>query len=210
MRSPWNLRGNIRDLHLYAGLFLSPFVLVFAVSVFFLAHGWMPRGGEAAPTRTVTDVVVPEGFERWKGREQVMAARAVLDRLGVGGEIGFVRYQPRERRISLPVSYPGLESVVEIDLATRVARISSRPTGTADALVYLHKMPGPHNVAIRGNAWFMRVWRGFADATVYLLLFLSLSGIYLWALVRAERRAGVVMLLAGAGTMGGMIYALVA
>ena len=29
----------IRDLHLYLGLFVSPFVLLFAVSVFYLNHG---------------------------------------------------------------------------------------------------------------------------------------------------------------------------
>ena len=28
----------IRDLHMFLGLFISPFVLVFAISVFFLVH----------------------------------------------------------------------------------------------------------------------------------------------------------------------------
>ena len=28
----------IRDLHLYIGLFLAPFVLLFSVSVFFVVH----------------------------------------------------------------------------------------------------------------------------------------------------------------------------
>src|SRR5262245_26447874 len=32
----------IRDLHLYSGLFISPFILVFAVSVFFLVHRLSP------------------------------------------------------------------------------------------------------------------------------------------------------------------------
>src|SRR4029079_9472663 len=31
-----------RDLHLYFGLFISPFILLFAISVFFLVHG-LPR-----------------------------------------------------------------------------------------------------------------------------------------------------------------------
>src|SRR5258708_6738864 len=31
-----------RDLHLYLGLFICPTVLVFAVSVFFLVHAWIP------------------------------------------------------------------------------------------------------------------------------------------------------------------------
>ena len=30
-----------KDLHLYFGLFISPFVLLFAVSVFFLVHAWI-------------------------------------------------------------------------------------------------------------------------------------------------------------------------
>jgi uncharacterized iron-regulated membrane protein len=46
----------IRDLHLYFGLFISPFVLVFSVSVFFLVHSWMPRVGKATTnTRVITD-----------------------------------------------------------------------------------------------------------------------------------------------------------
>ena len=32
-----------RDLHLYVGLFVSPFVLVFSVSVFYLVHGLAQR-----------------------------------------------------------------------------------------------------------------------------------------------------------------------
>jgi len=34
-----------RDLHLYFGLFLSPFVLVFAISTLFLVHSWFPGSG---------------------------------------------------------------------------------------------------------------------------------------------------------------------
>lgn len=36
-----------RDLHLYAGLFLSPFVVLFAVTVFYVAHS--RAGSESAP-----------------------------------------------------------------------------------------------------------------------------------------------------------------
>ena len=56
----------------------------------------------------------------------------------------------------------------------------------------------------------MRAWRVLADATVYLFLFITLSGIYLWVALRAERRVGLVLILAGAGTFGGLVYAIVA
>ena len=73
----------------------------------------------------------------------------------------------------------------------------------------LHKSPGPHLADIRMNWIVMRVWSWFADATVYLLLFISVSGIYLWAVLRSERRIGLAMLGAGAVTFCGMVYELV-
>jgi hypothetical protein len=199
----------VRDLHLYAGLFLSPFVLVFAVSVFFLAHAWVPGRAPSTDTRTVVDVTLPANFEQLKSREQVDAAQAVLGQLGVHGEIGFVRQIPKERRFVLPVSLPGRETTVDLNVAARTAKITSRTTGIWDATILLHKMPGPHNANLRGNAAFIRAWRWIADATVYLLLFLTVSGVYLWAVLKTERRIGLALLAAGAVSFGGLIFALV-
>jgi hypothetical protein len=70
-------------------------------------------------------------------------------------------------------------------------------------------MPGPHNANIRGNSFYMRAWRWLADATVYLVLFLTLSGVYLWAVLRAERRIGLALIAAGAFSLIGMVYALI-
>ncbi len=201
---------TVRNLHLYVGLFLSPFIVVFSVSVFFLVHSWIPGAKQAPVTRTATEVVFPENAETAKGREQIAALRSVLDGLNVRGEIGFVRYSPRDRRFVLPVTQPGRQTTVEFNVALRTASISTSATGIADAMVYLHKMPGPHNVSIRGNSLHVQVWRWLADATVYLLLFVSVSGIYLWAVLKAERRVGLGLLAAGALTFGGLIYALIA
>jgi len=55
----------------------------------------------------------------------------------------------------------------------------------------------------------MRAWRWMADATVYLILFISVSGIYLWYVLRAERSVGFILLFAGALSFFGMAYALV-
>ena len=49
-----------------------------------------------------------------------------------------------------------------------------------------------------------------ADATAYLVLFITISGIYLWFALRAERRLGLLLLLAGAGTFWGLVYAVAA
>ena len=46
-------------------------------------------------------------------------------------------------------------------------------------------------------------------SAIYLLLFLSASGIYLWAVLRSERSAGLALLCAGVLSFLGAVYALV-
>ncbi len=199
----------IRDLHLYLGLFLSPLVVVFSLSVIFLVHAWVPGASGRPTTRRVEAIAIPTGLEQLKAREQVDAMHRVLDQAGVHGEIGFLRQIPRERRFVVPVSLPGRETTVDLNVATGTATVTTRDTGLWDAMVFLHKMPGPHNVAIRGNTAFLQVWRWLADATVYLLLFATASGVYLWVVLKSERRAGVALLLAGIVSFTALVCAVV-
>jgi hypothetical protein len=200
----------VRDLHLYFGLFISPFVLVFACSVFFLVHAWLPHFGAvgASTRRTATDLRLPPNLDRLENRQRVDAVRPVLDDLGVVGEIYSIRHLPRDHRLVITVSVPGRETIVDLDYVQRVATISPRDTGLAEAVVCLHKSPGPHLAQIRGNWAMTQVWRFLADATVYVLLFLSLSGIYLWTALRAERTVGLVLIALGAMSFFGIVYAL--
>jgi len=197
-----------RDLHLYFGLFISPLLLVFAVSVFFLVHV-SPEVMAQPAIRTAADLPIPAGVELLNGREQVDALRGVLDRLGVYGEVGFVRRIAKESRLVMPVILPGREVSVDLNVATRSAMITERGKSLTSALIYLHKMPGQHNANLRGNWFFMRLWRWLADGVVYLVLFLSISGVYLWAVLRAERRIGLALIAAGAVSFFGLVYALV-
>jgi hypothetical protein len=201
-----------RDLHLYLGLFISPFVLIFSLSVFYLVHGAARRPAPAPEdaSRVVNDVNLPPGLAQMQGRERVEALRPVLDRLGIDGEIDFVRHAAAERRLIVPVRLPDRDTIVTLDYEQRTATVISRRQSFGDAVVYLHKMPGPHNADLRGNSRFMRAWRVLADGTAYMVLFITVSGIYLWTALRAERRAGLVLLLAGALTFFGLIYAVAA
>jgi len=199
----------VRDLHLYFGLFVSPFVLVFAISVFFLVHVWLPRlGSVTATTRIVSALPLPGDLQALSGRSLIDALKPALEKAGVRGELGFIRHMVKEEKLIIPVTIPGRETTMTINLANREATIVTRETGLADAMVTLHKSPGPHGPGIRMNWFYMRAWRWMAYATVYLFLFASLSGIYLWYLLRAERRVGLLMLFAGGLTFFGMVYAL--
>jgi hypothetical protein len=149
------------------------------------------------------------GLELLRGREAVDRAREMLPQLGVTGEIGFTRVVAATRHFVFPVSRPGMETTVDVDLDAHSAVVSQRATSVLEAFAYLHKMPGPHNVALRGNWIWTQGWRWFADATVYLTMFLTLSGIYLWYAIKAERRIGLAMAAAGAATFFGLIYAVI-
>ena len=197
-----------RDLHLYFGLFISPFLLLFAASVFFLNHGkvipdkWISLA-------TVQNVQIPEGIAAAQGPAAVAHAQAILRQINVTGEIGFTRFVRQSRHFVFPVSKPGFEALVDVDLDARSASVSKRPTGVWEAFAYLHKMPGPHNQNIRGNWLATRIWRVFSDATIYLTMFITMSGLYLWWALRAERKVGLMLLTGGVITLGGLIYVVI-
>jgi hypothetical protein len=52
------------------------------------------------------------------------------------------------------------------------------------------------------------VWRWLSDGTVYLLLFISGSGLYLWFAIKAERRIGLGLIAAGALSFSTLLYGL--
>lgn len=199
----------IRDLHLYLGLFSSPFVLVFAISVFFLVHAWLPKiGSETSATRVVSALPLPADLQTLSGRPLIDALKPALEKVGVHGEVGFVRHLVKEEKLIVPVTIPGRETTVSISLAGHEATIVTREKGLADSMAILHRSPGEHAPAIRMNWFAMKAWRWLADTTAYLILFISLSGIYLWYVLRAERRVGFVLLFAGALSFFGLAYAL--
>ncbi len=78
-----------------------------------------------------------------------------------------------------------------------------------EALNYLHKMPGPHNVRFRGNWVYMSWWAVTADAVVYGILFLTVSGLYLWWKIKGERAVGWALLAGGAASVAMLVGAIV-
>jgi hypothetical protein len=194
---------------LYLGLFISPFVLVFSISVFFIVHAWKPRiSSETSTTRVVSTLPLPRDLQKLSGRPLIDALKPALEKAGVPGEVGFVQNLVNEEKLIIPVTIPGRETTMSIRMTNSEATIVTRETGLADALLTLHKSPGQHGPGIRMNWFYMRAWRWMADATVYLVLFISVSGIYLWYVLCAERSVGYILLCAGALSFFVMAYAL--
>ena len=194
----------IRDFHLYTGLLISPFVLVFAVSTLLLNHTWKPWEADS----DVQSRTVPISTNVPKGLEDLAKALWIVEQVGVEGEIQYIRGSGDV--VTIPVATPGLRLTIRADLTAGAATIESRKTALWDRLIYLHKTPGPHMAGFRGNWVFTQIWGGLVDGTVALILFSSVSGVYLWLLISAQRRTGIVLLGLGGLTLVLLISALTA
>lgn len=185
---------SARDLHADLGMFLAPFLVLFAVSTLLLNHvGFAAlRRAPATPPTAETIPVDPTGVPG-----SLAQARELLRQLGIKGEIDYLSHDSRAGTLMIPVTTPGEIVRVDVDLKSRSARISRREQGLAGALVYWHKMPGPHNASVRGNWVVMVWWAAMADGVVYGLLLVTVTGLLLWWRCRPDRVSGIVALGAG-------------
>lgn len=197
-----SLRRWIRTFHLYVGLAVSPFVIIYAASTVALNHPEL-LGRGASPATEIAHVRVP------RSEDSLIFARDVLRQLGMAGEVNFVRRDVKEGKVKIPVQRAGTRSTVTVDLASGRAVIERDQPRLIESLVFFHKMPGPHNVALRGNSTAVSLWRWLADASVLAILFLAASGVYLWTALRAERTVGLVSLGGGALVFTALVVGLI-
>ena len=183
----------VRKLHLYFGLFISPFILIFGLSVLFLNHPWI--ADKLTPVENI-----PEERSKLnqfpRDTSDLATARNVMSLLNISGEVSWV--SERDERMFIDVNKPGLKTTIKVDLKTDSVYINKTKEGSFRAMNYLHMMPGQHNAHLRGNSFFMKVWRVLSDAVVYLILFLTSSGIFLWVFHKKERKNGLIALVGGA------------
>ncbi len=125
----------------------------------------------------------------------LLTAKAIIRKLNINGEIDFI--SKKDSSISFPVNKPGLRTYITVNTTNNSVLITRKYEGTLRSTAYLHLMPGPHNVSIRGNSAFLKVWRILTDGVVYILLFLTASGVFLWYTLKAERVIGMYALALG-------------
>jgi hypothetical protein len=182
----------IRTLHLYFGLFISPFILIFSLSALVFNHSVF--FSRIYPIKTLPEVRTILDSIPYDTTD-LSTAKAIMNDLGLSGEIDFI--SNNSRLITFPINKPGLKLKVEVNKSTKNVVITRHLEGPLRGMSYLHIMPGQHNAKIRGNSVYIKVWRKLSDAVVYLLLFLTASGIILWYFLESERKPGLYALILG-------------
>ena len=179
-----------RSLHLYLGLFVSPFVLIFAISVLVINHR-DPASGRQPPVLEEVKTIesIPDHFDT------LDSVRVVMKQAGISGWVTFFRHIEDKNQYRFIVLRPTVRRDVTVDLENKTVEIMKRPNDFKSTLAWLHVMPGPHTQ--HKNWSFLFLWWTLADAVVYGVIFLSVTGVYLWFFIKAERKIGFFLITLG-------------
>ncbi len=188
----------VKDLHFYIGLFISPLILVFALSALVVNHNftdWQDDWQEwFFSVNEKVDKTAEFSIPAF-GNSEIDYAKDILNQINISGEIAGVFGDSVQMYI--PVTKPGHRISIRADIMSGVAYIHEEETNLWKRLVWLHKMPGPHNANIRGNWIYTKIWALSVDFFVVFLLFSSITGITLWYYFKNERAIGLIALLIG-------------
>jgi len=199
----------IKDLHFYIGLFISPFILVFAISALVLNHDFVDWQDNWQDWFFSVNDKVDETFKidiPSSDKSNIDFAGDIQKQLNISGEIAGVFRDSIQ--IYIPVTKPGQRISIRADLVAGLAYIHSEKTNIWKKMIWLHKMPGPHNANIRGNWIYTKIWKSLVDISVIFLLFSSITGITLWFYFKSERTIGLIALLIGFLSIASLVIGL--
>ena len=181
----------MKRLHILVGLFNLTALCVFAVAGI---TETFPRGERQAHTRTV-DYEAPRGLDDRQVAEDFVSRHQVPL---IGPLRGDAVHRDDEHMVTFEffsANGPGKVTILE---PQRKARID------LSRLSFGRFMTEAHAATLRGSAPVitMRLWALYVDCSIFSLLFMALSGPWLWLTSRPELWWARITLAAGAGLFG--------
>lgn len=173
-------------IHLYGGLVCFWYLLIFGVTSLGFNHPGLIPSGLGPATLWERPLVQPDLPDHLKLGE------AVQQELDL---IGWVLPWNLDRRPSGDLRFelhrPGRQYVITTDRAAGTVRVEERTAGAASILNFLHGS----NAGVPGTR-FLHLWGFYTEITVWLVLFLAVSGVVLWARRSRNRRTAAWVLTA--------------
>ena len=187
----------VRRSHLYMGLFLLPWVVMFGASSIPLNHISVPDPPTwAQVAEHAFDAEVPAS-----GADLRPFGRQMMDAAGVEGGYFVNRVNPRQVNVNHPNF---LRSVRIIYHADRKRLITERRELTLRSFISGLHTRGGFDL---GGVWDS-VWAFFVDVVSVALILWIASGLYMWWHLPATRSWGWIALTAGAACFAAIIFAL--
>ncbi|HEY8748917.1 MAG TPA: PepSY-associated TM helix domain-containing protein [Tepidisphaeraceae bacterium] len=182
----------IRKIHLYAGLIILIFLMMYFISGFMMVHRpWFVAASPPPTTQTAplqsSDPLPPEQL-----------AANVKKQLSLAGRIQFPQTQP-PGMTRFWVVRPG--TMIRVDIPTKEHQIhlSTQRVGLVGILIMLHKVSGSDDQLL------FDVYAFFCDLAGLSMILFAVSGVYLWWKRVKNHTLGIVCLTASCAYAAGMM-----
>jgi hypothetical protein len=183
-----------RKLHMYAGLLNLSILLIFGVSGLLATLAPAPdQRKRADPTVEYRDFTVPAGLD-----DKAVAAQ-VYDflKLPLAAPVpAFAIKRNADNDLSFDFYNPnGMRRAVVLEKEKRI-RLETRRNPLGNFLNGLHTTTSNS----RTSDWRMRCWTWYNEFSIWSLIGMSLSGVYLWLASRPQYRLAQYAFAAGSGS----------
>ena len=187
----------IRRVHMYTGLFLAPWMLMYALSTLVMTHreyilSYYPSKNPAMVTERELDYT--RSFPAATTREQI--GLRILQDLGLDGTHS-VSGGRNGKPLVINRQHALRTQRVTFDATTRKILIQREEFRAATFLDRLHRRRGYNQPYTLEDTWGFTV-----DVAVVTMVFWCLSGIWLWWEIKPVRRWGALALAAGVSLFG--------
>jgi hypothetical protein len=182
---PAAMRKWILNLHLYGGLICAPYLIIFGFSSLHFNHHFSFVNTDS---KTI-EWNAPLSIE--SGADAEAVGRSVRDSLGL---IGWPVPWRSKRGVTgdweIAIERPGKSYVIHTRSSEHQARVEERRKGVWQVINSLH--------ALRDvpNSSYAFLWGIYTEVCTWFVFLAAVSGVYLWANSRRERRAGAITALA--------------
>lgn len=176
--------------HLYLGLLITPYVVIYALSAVALNHSI--KGRRSEPVSAVVAVTIPEA------EDDIARARAISEQVGMPGWLNKAKVRrPTAEELVFEIGRPGSRVTIQVDEAAGQAEVTTRRFGIVGVLT------GLHGLRDLGGTFWGRTWAVFTEVSAWVLALALFSGTALWLPRPSARVLGASFL--AAGTVGGLL-----
>lgn len=191
----------IRKVHLYTGLALGFAAAMYAFSGFVILHGdWFPQGEEKREF-TIDRYGAPPSENGYSAEQAQAIADALAKEHSLRGRPDKVQHWDNGTWF---FSYQRPGSVEEIRIKpNHTAHITIKEAAFAGLMNRLHHF---HGYDGGGRFW---LWGLFVDIASAAMIFFAASGIYLWYVLKKDRRLGWIILGGSTAYAAGSILFLI-
>jgi len=192
MGSRWaRLDRIMRAVHLYTGLFLVPWMMVYAMSAFFLNHDSWFANSKPAWKDILDKEFVPGDTFPVASEER---ARAIMKHLGLDGAHQ-ISQDDEKQMVLYRFCATGYYQIIWHRPESRLVVRKQQPCTTYSFINALHFQHGYHPPYSDYLPW--ATWAFIVDAVAISTIFWVISGVYIWARRPRKRLLGGICLVAG-------------